>query len=150
MKLAEALISRADLNKRIAQLSVRLNNNATVQEGEKPNENPSELLAELDDCITQLETLIARINLTNSSVKLNGLTLTELLAKRDCLSMKLGTYRDFLRTASQLSYRGLRSEIKWLSAVDVRQLQRYVDKLSAEFRRLDSDMQALNWTTELI
>ena len=36
MKLAEALQERADLNRRLEQLRVRLCNNATVQEGEKP------------------------------------------------------------------------------------------------------------------
>ena len=150
MKLSEALINRADLNKRIQQLNMRLNDNATVQEGEKPNENPEELLTELDDCLCQLEVLIARINLTNSSVKLDGLTLTEHLAKRDSLSMKLGIYRDFLRSASQISFRGMKSEIKLLSSVNVSKLQKHVDKLSAELRVLDNSIQALNWTTELI
>lgn len=34
MKLATALSERADLQRRISELSVRLNNNAKVQEGE--------------------------------------------------------------------------------------------------------------------
>ena len=55
MKLAEALQERADLNRRIAQLNNRLSCNATVQEGEQPAENPSELLKELDSCIDRLE-----------------------------------------------------------------------------------------------
>ena len=33
MKLASALTERADLQKRISELSIRLNNNAKVQEG---------------------------------------------------------------------------------------------------------------------
>ena len=41
MKLAEALQERADLNKRIEQLSTRLSVNATVQEGKTPAENPA-------------------------------------------------------------------------------------------------------------
>ncbi len=32
MKIAEALILRADIQKRIAQLKVRLNNNAKIQD----------------------------------------------------------------------------------------------------------------------
>ena len=51
MKLAEALQERADLNRRIEQLRARLENNALVQEGESPAEDPSELLAELDRCL---------------------------------------------------------------------------------------------------
>ena len=48
MKLAEALQIRADLQKRIAQMPMRLNNNAKVQEGSSPSENPQELLDELN------------------------------------------------------------------------------------------------------
>ena len=40
MKLAEALSLRADLQKRISQLEVRLKNNARIQEGEEPAEDP--------------------------------------------------------------------------------------------------------------
>lgn len=38
MKIAEALILRADIQKRISQLKARLNNNAKVQENEEPTE----------------------------------------------------------------------------------------------------------------
>ena len=40
MKLAEALILRADLQKRIDQLRVRLNNNAKVQENDETFRKP--------------------------------------------------------------------------------------------------------------
>ena len=48
MKLATALSERADLQKKLAELGNRLNQNAKVQEGEEPAEAPEELLAELD------------------------------------------------------------------------------------------------------
>ena len=47
MKLAEALILRADCQKRIQQLETRLTNNAMVQDGEAPAEDPSQLRSEL-------------------------------------------------------------------------------------------------------
>ena len=50
MKLAEALILRADLQKRLEQLRQRLILNAQVQEGEQPAEDPESLLRELDEC----------------------------------------------------------------------------------------------------
>ena len=59
MKLAEALILRADLQKRIDQLRVRLNNNAKVQENDEPSEKPEELLNELDSNINQLKILLS-------------------------------------------------------------------------------------------
>jgi hypothetical protein len=51
MKLAEALILRADLQKRIEQLKQRILNNVMVQEGDEPAEDPSQLLRELDALI---------------------------------------------------------------------------------------------------
>ena len=150
MKLAEALQERADLNIRISQLSTRLQNNATVQEGEEPAEDPQELLKELDGCITRLEELIARINLTNCQTIDNGVSITQLIAKKDTLRVKLCAYRDFIYYASQTARRAARTEIKILSSVDVRAIQKQVDALSKELRETDNKIQALNWTTELI
>ena len=89
MKLAEALQERADLNRRIEQLRYRLSNNVLVQEGEKPLEDPAALLEELESSFTRLEWLIARINLTNCAVKVEGRSLTELIARRDAPAGRL-------------------------------------------------------------
>ena len=48
MKLAEALMERADVQRRMEQLDDRLRASARTQEGEKPPEAPAALLAELD------------------------------------------------------------------------------------------------------
>ena len=48
MKLAEALQERADLNRRIEQLNSRLYRNSKVQQGRNPEEDPAELISELD------------------------------------------------------------------------------------------------------
>ena len=150
MKLAEALQERADLNRRIQQLQQRLDNNAMVQEGEAPAEDPAELLAELDRGVEELERLIARINLTNCRAEVEGVSLTALLARRDALKLKLGAYRSLVQSASHLGHRGMRSEIKWLSTVNVRELQKQVDQLAKELRLLDNAIQAANWATDLM
>ena len=150
MKLAEALQLRSDLQKRIYQLRERLNQNATVQEGEKPAEDPPALLEELDGCIGRLEEMMERINRTNSQTVTDGGTLTALLARRDCLKIRVEAYRDFLRQASDLGRRATRSEIKILSTVSVQDYQKQVDGMSAQLRQLDGAIQAANWTTELL
>jgi len=149
MKLAEALAARSDLQKRAAQLQGRLNNNAKVQEGEKPAEDPQALLAELAGVMDQLEDLITRINLTNSAPLPEGGSITALLARRDCLSRKGEILRGFLSSASALVSRSTRSEIKVHSTVRVPELQKQVDALSKELRELDTRIQGLNWTTDL-
>lgn len=150
MKLAEALQERADLNRRIQQLQQRLGNNAIVQEGEQPAEDPITLLNELDRCAAQLEQLIAQINLTNCRTMVDGESLTELLARRDALKVKLSAYRDLVYSASQLGRRATRSEIKLLSTVNVKELQMQVDVMAKNLRLLDNSIQAANWSTELI
>ncbi|MBE6990783.1 MAG: hypothetical protein E7426_08605 [Ruminococcaceae bacterium] len=149
MKLAEALQERADLNRRIADLRSRLSANATVQEGERPAEDPAQLLAELDRCVNTLEERIAGINLANCRTMVEGKTLTELLARRDCLTARIGAYRELLGNASQTAYRARGTEIKVYSAVDVPALQKQVDAMSHQLRLLDNTIQQTNWTTEL-
>lgn len=150
MKLAEALQERADLNRRIEQLRYRLSNNVLVQEGEKPLEDPAALLEELESSFTRLEWLIARINLTNCAVKVEGRSLTELIARRDVLSLRAEAYHRLVEEASQNTHRATRTEIKILSAVDVPALQRQADDASRELRLLDNTLQATNWTADLM
>ncbi len=150
MKLAEALQERADLNRRVQQLQQRLANNAIVQEGEAPAEDPKELLAELDGCVESLDQLIAQINLTNCRTVVDGSSLSELLARRDALKLKLSAYRDLVYNASQLGRRATHTEIKLLSTVNVKELQKQVDQMAKELRLLDNSIQAANWATELI
>lgn len=127
MKLANALAERADLQRRISELSSRLNQNAKVQEGEQPNENPEDLLAELNQDFTRLEELIARINHTNNATVSDGLTLTDYIAKRDCLKQKIGILRDFLDNAGFKFNRYSQTEIKVYSTVNVSALQKEID-----------------------
>lgn len=149
MKLAEALQERADLNKKIEQLKSRLEANATVQEGEKPAEDPNELLSELNSSIARLELLIAKINMVNCHTSANGKTLTELLAEKDCLSLNINTLQNLRNSASRLAQRATRSEIKILSTIDVKKLQSEIDKLSKRLRIVDNSIQEANWSTTI-
>ena len=150
MKLAEALILRSDLQKRIEQLRVRLNNNAKVQENDKPSENPEELLNELDNNINQLKILIKQINRTNCVTVSNGQTLANLIAERDTLTLKSNILRGFLNIAGQKVNLYSTTEIKIMSTVDVPALQKELDQLSKKIRETDTELQQANWLTELI
>ena len=157
MKLAEALQERADLNTRIAQLRVRISNNALVQEGEKTPENPDDLIRQLNTALQQLTNLITRINITNSVTMVNesSLTgektksLTELIAERDMLKVKLEVFRDIVNTARATVYRARGTEIKVLPAISVQKIQKEVDQISKQLRLVDNKIQETNWLTEL-
>ena len=150
MKLATALSERSDLQRRIAEISRRLSNNAKVQEGDSPAEEPAALLKELDGCLSRLEELVKKINLTNSRAVSGGETMTELIAHRDCLQHRLRIMRDFLDAASCKIDRYSKAEIKILSTVPVSEIQKDVDKYSKELREVNEKIQELNWTTELM
>ena len=150
MKLATALSERADLQRRIAELGIRLNNNAKVQEGEKPAEEPKALLEELNRDFVRLEELIARINHTNNVTKYADKTLTDYIARRDCLKQKISIMRSFLDRSSEKVARYSKTEIKIMSTIEVADIQKEVVMLSKELRETDEKIQELNWTTELI
>lgn len=150
MKLAEALVQRADIQKRLAQLRNRLTLNARVQEGEAPAEDPYLLLKELDSSISQLEVIITRINKTNAETIDGDKSMTALLAKRDCLRIQADIMREFLEEASATVMRGTKSEVVVKSSVSVAELQKQTDAASKELRDLDIRIQSLNWTTELL
>ena len=150
MKLAEALNLRADLQKRIAALKDRLIRNAKVQEGDTPSEEPVMLLKELDNNIIELEKLIKAINKTNSSTYIENESIADIIAKRDAIGLKLSVLRSFVNTASEKIDRYSNKEIKILSTVNVAEKQGEVDSLSKEYRLIDTKLQGLNWTTDLV
>ena len=139
MKLAEALQERADLNRKIEELRRRLTNVVLVQEGEDPAEDPAELLKELEGATGRLEQLMAAINLTNCRTKTDGRTLTELIAKKDALTLKLSAYRDLVYTAGQNTSRARGTEIRVKALLKASDLQREADSMAKEIRELDDE-----------
>jgi hypothetical protein len=151
MKLAEALIARADLQKRIEQLKRRISLNLKIQEGEKPAEDPNAMLAELDGNLKELTTLIQRINKTNCSVQFDETrTLADVLVERDQKWDKRLILTKIAEEASIRNDRYSRTEIKIISTVDVSAIQKQVDQLSKEFRELDTKIQGMNWSIDLM
>ena len=151
MKLAEALILRADSSRRVEQLRQRLLRSAKVQEGNQPAENPQELIAELERVSGQLEQFVQRINRTNSNTMLDeAMSLSDALAVRDNLKLKQGIYQHLAQAAVVTQDRYSKSEVKFTSTVDVAAIQRRADDLARQHRDLDAKIQEANWRTELL
>jgi hypothetical protein len=97
MKLAEALAEYTDCQKRLEEIRDRLERSARIQEGERPAEDPSELLSETDSIYARLLELISAINRTNSRTAFdNERTISDAIAERDVL----GKRRDFLASVA--------------------------------------------------
>ena len=137
MKLAKALILRAYCQKRLHKIKERLIRSAKVQEGEEPPEQPQELIEELNNLINQLSDLIQKINRTNSSTVLdNNLSISDALAQRDSIQLKRSIYDLVIQTAATRQDRYGRSEIKYLSTVNIAELQTQIDNSIQKFRKL--------------
>jgi hypothetical protein len=150
MKLAEALILRADCQKRFEQLKQRVVRSAKAQEGDEPPENPRELLTELERLASELADLIKRINRTNAATEYQaGKTLSDALAERDVLVLQREAYSGLAQAASVTQDRYSKSEVKFKSTVNVPEIQRQVDALAKAYRETDARIQEINWQTEL-
>lgn len=150
MKLAQALIERADLQRRIAQLAQRMQQNAQYQEGETPSENPNDLLGEYRQTIKEWENLVIAINLRNSQITLpNGISMTAALAQRDRLKTEHATLIQLADAATPEQSRYSRSEIKMLAAVNIKNIRQEADKIAKQCRELDIMIQETNWLNDL-
>ena len=139
---------RADLQRKVSQLKGRLKDSAKVQEGDKPAENTDDLFKELDSCLVKMEDLIYRINFTNIRTVHNGETLTQMIARKDVLNLRLSVMRDVMKNTLETDRYG-RNEIKYVRTVDVTELHKRIDTYAKQLRELDLKLQKLNWTTDL-
>ncbi len=150
MKLAEALIERTDLQRRLAQLNQRMQQNAQYQEDDTPAEEPHELLAEYRRTAALLEKRVVEINRTNSSITLpDGRNMVAALACRDRLKDEHAMLVKLADAATPEQSRYSRSEIKMLAAVDVKSIRKQADDAAKRCRELDMQIQQANWLHDL-
>ncbi|HQY31683.1 MAG TPA: DIP1984 family protein [Thermomicrobiales bacterium] len=153
MKLAEALILRADLQKRIEDLRSRMTRNAKVQEGEQPVEDPGALLREFDAAADRLQELVQQINRTNATRVLAGddqISISDAIVDRDSLRLRHGMYSGLCEAATVEMTRYSRSEIKSVPSFDVRIVRVATDGYAVRSRELDARIQATNWLVDLV
>lgn len=146
MKLAEGLLLRADLLKKIEHLQNRIKPVLIVSDDKQPQEDPIVLLAQLRKAIQDLELIIVRINKTNNETIVEGEGLLyEALAKRDSLKLLSEKLRN-IRQAAQIYNTG---ETNLKATISIKNLQIEMDQTGRAFREIDSKIQEINWLTDL-
>jgi hypothetical protein len=150
VKLAEALLLRADIQKKLSSLRERVVANAVVQQGDKPHEDPDGLMREAFGAMGELEQLIGDINRTNLASKLaDGRTLTEAIARRDTLVSQHALVQAAIAGARKEPERYGPREIKWVATIGVAKLQKQSDDLAKKIRELNGAIQETNWGCDL-
>ena len=151
MKLAEALLERKDLKTKVDNLRARAVQSALVQEGDVPAEAPTELLREMNEAIEQLGVLIRRINATNNVTQLaDGTTISDAIVQRDMLELRRLALDVVLNKAAVRQERFARNEIKFVPTIDVASMRRESDAVAQARRELDTQIQAMNWSANLV
>jgi hypothetical protein len=84
----------------------------------------------------------------------DGRTVTDALAERDVLRLRYSMLKVSADAASGAPQhagfiRATRSELKYLRALDVRDLRQRASDVARRARELDARVQQVNWTTEL-
>lgn len=141
---------RADLQQRIHELEHRLNLSALVQMGDNPPEDPEELLREMKNTFSELQTLICRIDQTNAATIIEGEPLYNWLTKRNLVKEQRRVLLQLVNRTVVTPSRMTKSEIRFVSTIKASRLQKEAEDLAATYRRLDLYIQAINWEIELV
>lgn len=150
MKLAEALMERADKSRRMQDLRERIIRNAKHQEGDKPSEDPQALLSEYAVVAADFEQLVIKINLTNHKINIaDGTSMVKALARRDSLKLRHALYKSLVAEATPKQDRYSKKEIKFVSSVNVQKMQVEADLVARNYRELDALIQQANWQNDL-
>lgn len=150
MKLAEALLLRADVQKKLASLQTRAQKYTVVQEGERPAEDPNEMLRQIAAIADELRRLVFAINAANLQHTIaGGETITAALARRDSLTLHHRALVGVVESCVKPVERYGAKEIRWVTTVDVPTLQRQVDDMAKQIRELNAAIQEAGWRVEL-
>lgn len=156
MLLAEALALRSDQQKKLKELSARIEDNARAPEGKTADEDPNALLEQATETADELSDLIERINRTNATTVAEdetGTSISDLIARRDHAQRMTRLYRSAAKAGTRATGRGWlsrESDHPTASTVDVPSLQKEADEWAVRYREIDVRLQQLNWATELI
>ena len=150
MKLAEALLVRADQKKKLLSLRERIARCARAQEGETPAEDANALIKQAFAVLQAQQAIVQQIDRANARGQLaDGRLLADALAERETLSQQHSLLTAAIAAAQPDNERYSPREIKWVAQIKVSAVQKQADDLSAKLRELNARIQEANWQIEL-
>ena len=101
--------------------------------------------ADLQKRIMQIEDRLKSV----VKIQEGDVPITRMIARKDALTLEVGTLRNVLKVAAEKESRYSRNEIKYVRTVDTVKLRKKIDSLSAELRKVDLKIQESNWMFDL-
>jgi predicted GTPase len=102
--------------------------------------------------MARLEELIVLINKTNATSLLEdvNISITDAIAKRDCIRSKMRCYKELHNATSIQQERYARNEVRYVRCISPKYIQQKIDSLAKAYRELDTKIQTANWNTTIV
>lgn len=151
MKLAELLIEKKDLQEKLRQLGIQMQNNVKIQEGDESAEEPAHVLVAYQRTNSKLETVTTKINMMNNQTIIADLaiSLTEAIEKREAIGREYRFIDQTIEHAQTRTHHYFHSEIKSIVTIDLKAYHALRDELAKKMSKLDIAIQETNWQTEI-
>jgi hypothetical protein len=150
MKIAELLLHRAAARRKLDSLRTRIDKNARVQEDTVAHEEAAHLLEAALAANDELARAILAIHEANLRGRLaDGRSLTAAIAERDRLKGEHSLLMAAVTSATTVNDRYSGREIRWVSTLDVAEIQRRADDCAMRLRDLNVELQRANWAVEV-
>jgi len=146
--IMDLLDKRKNLQIKKGNLKHRIVANSQVQEGDEPSENPNDLIAELEEVEQELLVVTGDLTYWNYETYVGHTRLIELITEREMWKAREISYRDFANQGQVSRDRFSRNEIKFISCIDVKDMQRKADEAAKKARALNALIQRTNILTE--
>ena len=154
MNILEALDFKKDLRNRIENLRKRYVNSVTVKKGYKPLEDPQKIMVELENCFSQLNDICCRISAANTTTRNSkGQTLKQLMIemsiveqRKECLNR---AFEEVLYGDAEIYSYGCKCQSDYDITIDFESLKKDIDNQEIKLRKLNSEIQQLDLTTEI-
>ena len=143
MVLAEALMARKDLVKKVERIKTLVSNSLITYK-----DMPAEI--DVNAKLSQYISLMRDLEILNTQIdKANSVNI-EALSKLRILDSKLGFYKklsDSLTNDSRMSFRS--TEVEMVKNLSITEIEPIIEDLEIQRRDVDKSLQKANWTTEI-
>lgn len=145
------MLIKAEYEERLESLRTRLMISARVQEGSFPPEDPETLMADVETCLNNLASLTKRISITQSQTLLaSRQSLADAIIDQEMLLKKQFIYQSIIDSGTIPVDSLQDSNSRWLVTVNLAGLNRRVEELVKDYRLLETEIQKVSWSTELV
>jgi len=161
MLLSEALADRKQALQDVASLEAQVTSAAVEYEDSPSDEDPAALMQDLARAAERFAQLSVNINRTNNQteIEFNGQTMTlmEAIANRERLLLEHRAGKRIAEAVdekvfgrSRYGARRTKEDIKQVDKIGLKELRARNDRIAADIRRLDGQIQRANWTVEAV